>query len=192
MEEEVQGKTSFDFKKYLPIIGIVLAVIVLIIVLVSIFGGGPKGAVKKYINGINGKNASKVVDSMDFAGYAAWSEGRYDIKDFSKDDYEEFVDNYKEYTKENKDEIKEAKEEAKDSLKEGFDEMKDTVKSFKVKVEEVKSSDKLGKDLYAVKAKISVNAVSKDKDDDEIDVSNVATFVVYKNKIISTDFSAGI
>lgn len=180
MEEEVQGKTSFDFKKYLPIIGIVLAVIVLIIVLVSIFGGGPKGAVKKYLKAMSGNSASKVVNMMDFAGAEAW-DSSYDIEDFSKDDYKEFVENYKDVDKED---IKDEKEAQKEILEELMKDRKEDYKSYEMKLERIKSEKKLGKDLYAVKAIVTTTAKPKDKDDDEIDTTRDMTFIVYKNKII--------
>lgn len=188
MEEEVQGKTGFDLKKYLPIIGIVLAVIVLIIVLVSIFGGGPKKAVKNYLNAMSSMNASKLVNSIDFAAASAWKSS-YDVKDFSKDDYKEFVENYKDV---DKDDVKAAKELAKETFEEMFDGMKDEVKSFKMKVEKVKSTEKLGKDLYAVKATVSVVAKPKDKDEDAIDETTDMTFIVYKNKVIPTTSGLGL
>ncbi len=172
---------NIDYKKYLPYAGIALAVIILIIILVSIFGGGPKKAVKKFISGMNGKNASKVVDSMDFAGISAWKYS-YNVEDFSDDDYEEFIENYKDV---DSDDIKDQKSDAKDTMKDGFDELKDEYKSYKMKVENFKSVEKLGKNLYAVKAKISLQAKPKDKDEEEIDESSIMTFVVYKNKLVS-------
>lgn len=172
---------KFDYKKYLPYIGIAIAVILVIIVLAAALGGGPKKAVKKYVNAMNKRNASKLVDSMDFAGVSAWSY-RYDADDFSNDDYDEFIEKYKDV---DSDDIKDAKKSAKKSLDSNFDDIKEDYKSYKVKVESIKSSKKLGKDLYAVKAKISIAAKPKDKDDDELDESDIITFIVYKNKVIS-------
>lgn len=176
---------SVNYKKYLPYIGIAIAVILIIIVLVATLGGGPKKAVKKYVSGMNKKNASKIIDSMDFIGTEAWSY-KYKADDFSKDDYEEFTDKYKELLKEyDKDDIKDAKKSLKKTLDKGFDDIEEDYKSYKVKVENFKSVKKLGKDLYAVKAKVSIVAKPKDKDDDELDESDITTFIVYKNKIIS-------
>lgn len=172
---------NVNYKKYLPYIGIAIAVILVIIVLAAALGGGPKKAVKKYVSAMNKRNASKLVDCMDFAGVSAWSY-RYDADDFSNDDYDEFIEKYKDV---DKDDIKDAKKSAKKSLDSNFDDIKEDYKSYKVKVESIKSSKKIGKDLYAVKAKISVTAKPKDKDDDELDESDIVTFVVYKNKVIS-------
>ena len=174
---------GFDFKKYLPIAAIVLAVIVVIILAVSLLGGGPKKAVKKYISGMNSRNAKKVVSSMDPVGTAAWG-WNYTVKDFDEEDYEDFIDDYEEYA----DEIEDYEEEIDDmiyEMEEEFDDVDDEYKSYKMKIEEFKKVEKLGKNLYAVKAKISLKAKPQDKEEDEIDESETMTFVVYKNKIIS-------
>lgn len=191
VEVEVKNETpkfdlkNVDYKKYLPYIGIAIAVILIIIVLAAALGGGPKKAVKKYVSGMSKGNASKVIASMDFVGTEAWSY-KYKADDFSKDDYEEFTDKYKELVKEyDKDDIKDAEKSLKKTLDKGFDTIDDDYKSYKVKVDSFKSVKKLGKDLYAVKAKISVVAKPKDKDDDELDESDIQTFIVYKNKVIS-------
>lgn len=172
---------SFDYKKYLPWAGIALAVIVVIIILASVLGGGPKKAVKNFVSGMNSKNASKTVKSMDFAGMSAWGY-YYDEDDFSKDDYKEFIEDYKDV---DKDDVKEASKYMKDNMKDSFEEWKDEYKSFKIKIEKFKDVEKIGKDLYVVEAKISTEAKPKDKDEDEIDKTATATFIVYKNKIIS-------
>lgn len=188
-EEKVEVKNeakkfdlkSINYKKYLPIAGIALAVLVVIIILVVALGGGPKKAVKKFVSGMNSKNASKVVDSVDFAGMSAWKY-YYDENDFSDDDYDEFIENYKDV---DKDDVKDAKKEAKENMEEEFDNIKDEYKSYKIKVDEIKSTEKIAKDLYVVKAKISMEAKPKDKDEDEIDEARVFTFIVYKNKLIT-------
>jgi len=175
---------GFDYKKYLPIAAIVLAVIVVIILAVSLLGGGPKKAVKKYISGMSTGNAKKIFDSVDPIGSAVWY---YDEDDFDEDDYEEFIEEYEEYADEYADELEEYEEEMKDMIDEMEDDYDDFIndyKSYKVKVEEFKKVEKIGKNLYVVKAKISTQAKPKDKEDDEIDESEVMTFVVYKNKII--------
>ena len=57
-----------------------------------------------------------------------------------------------------------------------------------MKIEEFKSVDEIAEDLYVVKAKISIKAKPDDKDVDEIDSAGIMNFIVYKNKIIYTDF----
>ncbi len=172
---------SINYKKYLPYAGIVFAVIVVIIILVALLGGGPKKVVKKFISGMNNKKVSKIVKNVDFAGMSAW--GYYDEDDFSKEDYNQFIQDYKDL---DKDEIKDEQEYIEDNLEDVLGEMTDDYKSYKIKVEKFKDVKKLGKDLYAVDAKISVEAKPKDKDStDEIDESKTVTFIVYKNKLIS-------
>jgi len=176
---------NFDYKKYLPIAGIALAVIVVIAILVSLLGGGPKKAVKKFVSGMNGKNAKKVVKSIDPIGTAAWGY-YYDEDNFEEEDYEEFIEDYEEYAEElDEDEYADEIEDMIEEMEDSFDDMDDNYKSYKIKVDEFKKVEKLGKDLYVVKAKISTEAKPKDKDEDEIDESEIMTFVVYKNKIIS-------
>lgn len=174
---------NFDYKKYLPFAGIALAVIVVIIIAVSLIGG-PKKAVKKYISGMNSQNAKKVVKSIDVIGTAAWGY-YYDEDDFEEEDYEEFIESYEEYTEEMEEELEEKMDDMIDSMEDSFDDISDEYKSYKIKIEEFKKVEKLGKDLYAVKAKIATQAKPKDKDDDEIDESETMTFIVYKNKLIS-------
>ena len=178
---------NFNYKKYLPFAAIGLAVLVVIIILlVVLLGGGPKKAVKNFVNSLNSKNAEKVVKYMDFAGENAWKYS-YGPDDFSKDDYKEFIEDYKDF---DKDDVKEAKKDTQRDIEDSFDEISDEYKSFKFKVEKIKEVKKLGKDLYAVDAKISLVAKPKDKDEtDEIDTSDVMTFIVYKNKIINGGMS---
>lgn len=173
---------SINYKKYLPWAGIALAVIVVIIILAAALGGGPKKAVKNFISGMNSRNASKIVKNIDVAGMSAWGY-YYDEDDFSKDDYKEFIADYKDV---DKDDIKDATKDLKDTMEESFDDMDDEYKSFKIKIEKFKDVEELGKDLYAVDAKVSMIAKPKDKDEtDEIDETATVTFVVYKNKVIS-------
>lgn len=184
---EVQAESKkfdfkkIDYKKYLPYVGIALAIIVVIIILVAALGGGPKKAVKNFVSGMNKQNVSKVVKSMDLVGSNVWSY-KYNSDDFSDDDYDEFIENYKDV---DKDEIKEDTKDMESELEDDFDEIDDTYKSYKIKIDKFKEVEKLGKDLYAVDAKISVEATPKDKDEtDEIDEASVVTFIVYKNKVI--------
>lgn len=173
---------NFDYKKYLPWAGIAVAVVAIIIILALVLGGGPKKAVKGFISGMNSKNASKILKNIDFAGVSAWGYS-YDEDDFTEEDYNSFIKDYKDV---DKDKIKDKTKYMKDSIEDSFDDMDDEYKSYKIKVEKFKDVEKLGKDLYAVDAKISVEAKPKDKDEtDEIDESEVVTFILYKNKLIS-------
>lgn len=182
MGEEAISK----IKKYLPIAVAAVVLIAVIIIILSIVSG-PRKAVKSFISGMNKKNASKIVNSIDFIGSAAWSY-KYDPDDFSKDDYKEFVEKYKDLKDDtDKDYLKDQKKSLKEMFDDEFDDLKDEYKSYKVKIDKFKSVEKLGKSLYAIEAKISIKAKPKDKDEDEIDETETATFIVYKNKIIYSD-----
>lgn len=188
-QAEVQNESkksdlkTFDYKKYLPWVGIALVIVAVVIILIALLGGGPKKVVKKFVSGMSSKNASKIISSIDFAGSEAWSYS-YDPEDFSEEDYEDFIEDYEDY---DKDDIKEQKEEMQDTLKDGFDEMKDEYKTFKMKVKSFKSKEKIGKNMYTIKAKIALTAIPKDEDEDEIDTTKTVIFVVYKNKIVYSD-----
>ena len=145
--------------------------------------GGPKKAVKQYVSGMNKLNASKIIDSMDIVGTMAW--GYYDVDDFTDDDYDEFLEEYEEYEDEYGEEIRELLEDREDDMDEMFEEYEDEYKSFKTKIEKFKGVEKLGKDLYAVEVKISMEVKPKDKDEEEMEESITTTFVVYKDKVIS-------
>ena len=164
-------------------VGIAVA-IVAVIVCLSIFTGGPKKVVKKYIKAMSKMNTEKVLKCIDFAGEEAWS-WKYDEDDFSEEDYDEFMEEYKAVEE---DDIKDSKKYLKKSLISSFDDIKEDYKKYKMTLEEIKSVKKLGKDLYCVKAKITLLAKPKDKDEDEIDKTDTASFIVYKNKLVYSDF----
>lgn len=191
VNQEVKNETKkvdfkdFDIKKYLPIIGVVAGVLLFIIILVSVLGGGPKKAVKKYISGISSGNVKKMYKAVDPIGTAVWM--GYDEEDFGKSDYKDFLEEYEEYKEEFEENIEEYEEEVEEMIEEmedSYDDFTDDYKSYKVKIDKFKKVEKIGKGLYVVKAKVSTVAKPKDKDDDEIDESETMTFVVYKNKII--------
>lgn len=174
MEEELK---SFNLKKYFPFLGIAVLIIAVIAIIITVFGGGPKKSVKKFVKALDKCNASKLSDCIDFAASDAWMDIYLD--EFDKDDYKDFKEEIKEV---DKDDIKEDKKDFRDYMKEGFEEIKEECKSFKVKIEKIKSVKKLHGKVYKVEAIITVQA--KSKDDDEIDETETITFIVYKNKIV--------
>lgn len=159
----------------------VVGVLVLLIVCILLFSSGPKSAVKNFANAFSKLNAKKIVNSVDLVGIEAWYGN--DADDFDKDDYKEFVKAYKEEKKDM--DLKEEKEDAIEEMQDAIDDMKDEMKSFKIKVKKFENKEKLGKDLYLVKAKISIKAESEDGD--EMSQTKSMEFVVYKNKIIDAD-----
>jgi len=183
-KENIFTKILGWVKSHITIVVIAVVAIVALILCFSIFTGGPKKVVKKYISAMNKQNAEKVVDCFDFAGQEAWSFW-YDIDDFSEEEYNEFIEEYNNIEKED---IADTKKYTLTTLTSAFAMMDVEYKNFKIKLEEVKDVTEIGKDLYAVKAKVSVYAKPADKEvTDEIDETSVMTFVVYKNKIISSD-----
>ncbi len=192
MEEEIQQQVKnetkkFNFKKYFPIIGIAAIVIIIILIFTSIFGGGPKNTVKKYISGINRGSAKKIVKSLDFVGAAAWGYS-YDEDEFDKDDYKEFIEDYKEYkkeAKENKKDFEDEMDEMIDEIDEILDEINDESKSYKIEIESFKNIEKLGKDLYTVTTILGLERELENKDKEF--EAEVVTFIIYKDKIIYDD-----
>lgn len=181
-QEEKKGVIEWA-KSHLPVVIVAaVALIALILIVVLSFSSGPKSAVKDFTSAFSKLNAKKLVNSMDLVGASVWS--YYDGDDFSKDDYNDFIDDYKEEKKDI--DLSEEKEEWIEDLEEGFEEVEDEVKNFKIKIEKFKDVEKLGKNLYAVEARINLIAKAKDSDDDLDEVKDVV-FIVYKNKIIYTD-----
>ena len=178
-ESTTSAKPKFDFKKYLPLACIVVAVIAVIAVLIALFSGGPKKAVKKYVKAFNSLDAKKVINCIDIAGMSAGY--GIDSDDFTDEDYKEFKEAYKEVSK---DDIKEAKEYMTDALEDTFKEIKEEAKSYKVKIKKFKDVKKINKDLYEVTTELNIKGVPKDEDEDEVDETEEATFIVYKGKII--------
>lgn len=162
-----------------PTIAVVCSVVI-IILLASLFIKTPKKVVKSYINAFNKANASKIVKLSDLKAQRVLL---YVTSSFDKEDYNKFIEDYKDYDKE----IEE--DDTIDSLEKVFDKLGDEYKSYKLKLDEVKSVKKVGKNFYIVKAKISLVAKPKDKDKEKIDETNTVTFAVYKNKM-ATGISA--
>jgi len=184
MENNNVFSKIFDWvKAHVAILSIIVAVLVVGILLITILPGGPKKTVKKYVKALDNKNAAKYVKIVDHVGKKAWQSSYFIIKDFDEDDYEKFIEEYKDIDKDDFDE--EYMEEQEEKMEDSFDQIDDDYKKYNVKLEKIKKVEKLGKDLYAIKAKVSIYAVHEDKDEDEIDETSTITFVVYKNKIIS-------
>ena len=180
-ESFIKKVINFVKAKWIMLAGILVAIIVLIAVICGIAGARTR-AINQFIKGFNGGNISKVVNSIDFAGTLAWDNLYvYNIDKFDEEDYKDFKAEYKKISKDN---IKEEKEDIKEYLEDGFEDLKDEYKSFKIKIKKIKDSKKLGKDLYAIEARVKIVAKPKDKEDDDIDETQNCTFVTYKNKII--------
>jgi len=182
-KENIITKALGWIKSHIAIVSVALVVIIALIVCLSIFTGGPKKTVKKYVSALNKQDVEKVIECMDFAGEEAW--GYYDIDEFTAEDYAEFM---QEYSNVDSEDVSYSRKWELTSLTATFAEFKVEYKKFNVKIEEFKDVIELGKDLYAVKAKVSVYAKPIDKEiTEEIDETEIMTFIVYKNKIVDGD-----
>lgn len=183
--EDNELETGFKLKKYLPIMGIVIAVIVVLFVIVSIMGGGQVKLLKKLSKGVSKQDVDEILDMIDFTGMQAWyADDIYDTNDFDDGDYDDFIEAYKDVKKSDSREIK---NEVRDTLKEILEMADDEYKSVKVKIKRINSAKKLGKDLYAINTKIEITAKAKDKNIDDIQVSATVKMVIYKDKFIGID-----
>lgn len=118
------------------------------------------------------------------------------LSDLDEEDYEDFWTEYKEYLKsdeyeEFKEEYEDEKEDTLDEMQESFDDMKEELKDddikYSMKVKEIKSVKKEGKNLFKVKAKIEVEY------DDEEDSSTMTFYVMKKGTkcyIVGGDYSS--
>lgn len=176
---------GFKLKKYLPIIGIVIAVIVVLFILISIIGGEQIKLLKKLSKGVSKQDVDTILDMIDFTGLQAWYEDDiYDTNDFDDGDYDDFIEAYKDVKKSDS---RELKSEVRDALKEVLEMADDEYKSVKVKIKKINSAKKLGKDLYAINVKIEITAKAKDKNIDDIQISATAKIVIYQDKFIGID-----
>ncbi len=137
-----------------------LVVVILAIVLIgSLFGGGKKGVIKDFVKAGNAGNAKKLFKTVDMAGMSVFMQMSWEDEDL-----EDFYDEYKDYIK--SDEWKDAEEEMDEYLEDLEDEMEEPDDEDKIKIKEFGDVEKEGKNLW----KIETTLVSKEDDDDELDV----------------------
>lgn len=137
-----------------------LVVVILAIVLIGgLFGGGKKGVIKDFVKAGNAGNAKKLFKTVDMAGMSVFMQMSWEDEDL-----EDFYDEYKDYIK--SDEWKDAEEEMDEYLEELEDEMEEPDDEDKIKIKEFGDVEKEGKKLW----KIETTLVSKEDDDEEVDV----------------------
>ena len=137
-----------------------LVVVILAIVLIGgLFGGGKKGVIKDFVKAGNAGNAKKLFKTVDMAGMSVFMQMSWEDEDL-----EDFYDEYKDYIK--SDEWKDAEEEMDEYLEELEDEMEEPDDEDKIKIKEFGDVEKEGKNLW----KIETTLVSKEDDDEEVDV----------------------
>lgn len=137
-----------------------LVVVILAIVLIGgLFGGGKKGVIKDFVKAGNAGNAKKLFKTVDMAGMSVFMQMSWEDEDL-----EDFYNEYKDYIK--SDEWKDAEEEMDEYLEDLEDEMEEPDDEDKIKIKEFGDVEKEGKNLW----KIETTLVSKEDDDEEIDV----------------------
>lgn len=140
------------------LLGIVV-VILLVVLLGSVFGGGKKGVIKDFVKAGNAGNGKKLFKTIDMAGMNVLMEMQ-----FKDEDLEDFYSEYKDYVK--SDEWKDAEEEMDEYIEDAVEEMEEPDDEDKIKIKKFGDVEKEGKNLW----KIEATLVSKEDDDDEMDV----------------------
>ena len=152
---ELNEKKGLKNTKNLIIIAVVA--IIAIVVLVSIFGnatGKAKGVVKQYVKAMNKLDIKKTITLTD-------PYGSYVLSYLDKDEYDEFWDEYKDFIKDKDDkydDVKESYEESleKDNIKDAKDSLEESMEDTTIRLKKISDVEKVGKNLYKVKARIEV------------------------------------
>lgn len=154
---------NFVKSKKFKVIVIVLIVVILAIIIINAISGSPEKTLYKMAELINEGNFSKIMDEcVDLDGVYAFATAEtkedfwttYKDLDESDDDYADYLDNIDNYL-----------DDSIEELENDFEE-----EDYEVEIKEIKSSEKVSKNLYKVKAKI------KAKSDDG---SDTETFTFY-------------
>ena len=140
------------------LLGIVV-VILLVVLLGSVFGGGKKGVIKDFVKAGNAGNGKKLFKTIDMAGMNVLMEMQ-----FKDEDLEDFYSEYKDYVK--SDDWKDAEEEMDEYIEDAIEDMEEPDDEDKIKIKKFGDVEKEGKNLW----KIEATLVSKEDDDEEMDV----------------------
>lgn len=178
-------------KAHLKVVIAIVVIVLVAIIIVNLVGGPEKNAVKKYLSALNSCDDEKVLKAIDLKGYVAWSRtNTYDNEDAA----EEFKDTYDGIESEDTDSLKER---IKDSVDKD-DKGKVKYKLLKI-IYTTKAKD--DKNLKKVVARVRMTVKPDKDDDDDKDSKSIwknekkytsvtegnATFILYKNKVISSD-----
>lgn len=177
-------------KAHLKIVLAVVCVIVVAILLLNLLGGSEKRVIKKHLSALNACNDSKVIKTMDLKAAIAWANTYSSKNEDRVDDFKEAMDDVE------KEQINSRKDSIEDSIS------KDDKGKVKYKLLKVVYTTKAKDDKNLKKVVVKIRTKSKpDKDDDDDDkeeslwkkekdftavTENYATFILYKNKIISS------
>lgn len=100
--------------------------------------------------------------------------------------YDDFITKYDAEQENDKNVLKPEKKNKINLLKNRFENIKSETKKIKVKVKKFEEINELAKKLYEVKAQIQIKV--KDKNGKETQKTDVYTFIIYKGKIIYSEF----
>lgn len=155
------------------IIGLVaVAVIVLVAVLLfKLVGPSPAKTVKKYCKLMSKGEVAKAFKLVD-------TESMYVLSDLDEDDYEDYAKELKDFKKD--DDEYEEYEDGIEDFEEQIEDMEDgyeDFEEFEIEVKDVKSTKKIGKNIWKVKAKVKMVV---ETEDDEFDETDTVEFYVVK------------
>ena len=178
-------------KAHLKIVIAVVAVLVVAIIVVNLIGGSEKSAINKYLSALNDCDEAKVIKAMDLKGAVAWSNTTtYDNDNAAED----FKDNYDKVESDDTDTLKKKIEDSVDKDDKG----KVKYKLLKiVSTAKAKDDNNLKRVVARIQMTVKPDKDDEDKDDDKsmwkkqkkytTETVGYATFILYKNKVISTD-----
>lgn len=152
------------------IIGLVavVAVILVIILGINLFGSSPEKVLKKYCKYLSKGDFSKAYDLVDF-------ESSYVLASLDEDEYEDFNDELKDFKDSDDYEDFEDDMEDLDEYIEELEEDFEDFDKFDIELKEVKSSKKVKgtKNLYKVKAKIKYKIEINDYDSSDTETMEI-------------------
>ena len=171
-------------KKIMIVISIIVIILIgVIIVLFLNFKENPKRVIKQFVTAYNKQDVDAIMECLDFVGADSWI---FDEEDFSEEDYNDFLEWYKEGSEGDINALNAYKKEVKENLEDGFNDMNESYKRVKVEIDDFKKVEEISDNLYTIKVVISGTTISNNENEEEIEAI-VETFIVYKNKIISTE-----
>lgn len=183
-------------KAHVKVIAIVAVVILVAVIALNFVGGSEKRAIKKYIAAMNSCDQDKILKAIDAKASVAWA----NTKSYSKDAVEDFKDKLEDVDSDDVKNFEKSVKKAVDKDNKG----KSKVKLLKVVYSTPAKDDKnLKKVVCKVRTTIppSDDEDKKDAKEDSIwkkekDFKAVSetyeVFYVYKNKVVTTDFSSSI
>ena len=161
-------------KKWIMLVISIIVIIFIgfIIVLFLNSKESPKKVIEQFITAYNKQDVDAIIECIDFAGADSWY---YDEENFSEDDYSDFIEECKEYSESD---INEDKIEIREYLNEDFSDMNEMYKQIKLEIDDFKTVEEIGNNLYTIKVVISGTTISNDENKKETE-STLETFKVH-------------